>query len=243
VISTPPAPDGASDPLGVVAGRAAQEIGSALTAIQVAAERLERSWASRPDARSDAAPQELAVIREQSGRLAVLARHLIELAQPPSLAPVPLKLDETVERVIPALERVLARDGVELQIEGVRGRDASAWVRMDPQQLQDILLALVANARRAVADTAPPRWIRIELCPGPTGAVQLRVTDSGPGVPVGAEERIFHPFVSSWGGAGMGLSRSRVSLAGQGGELTLERTAAGATAFVLNLESCTPDCA
>ncbi len=237
MISTPPAPEGANDPLGAVAGRAAQEIGSALTAIQVAAERLERTWALR----ADQAPQELAVIREQSGRLAVLARHLIELAQPPAFAAVPLRLDESLGRLVPALERVLARDGVELQIDGVAGRDPSVWVRMDPHHLQDVLLALIANARRAVADTDPPRWIRMELLEATAEAVRIRVSDSGPGVPVGAEERIFHPFVSSWGGAGMGLSRSRVSLAGQGGELTLERAPAGGTAFVLNLETCTPD--
>lgn len=236
MISNPPAPGGAKDPLGVVAGRAAQEIGSALTAIQVAAERLERSWSPA----SGPAPAELSVIREQSGRLALLARHLIELAHPPSLTPITVDLGGQIQRLVPALGRVLAREGVDLQIHGLEERPEPVWVRIDPQQLQEILLALISNSRRAVADASDPRWIRLGMSQAAAGFVQVRVEDSGPGVPEGAEERIFHPFVSSWGGAGMGLSRSRVSLAGQGGELTLERSPSGTTAFILNLETCSP---
>lgn len=239
MIRTPPIPGSGADPVGVVAGRAAQEIGSALTAIQVATERLERTWAEGDGC---TAP-ELSVIREQSGRLARLARNLIDLAQPPVLAPVPVEIVSQFHRILPALSRVLAREGVDLHVDGLETFPTGLWVHMDPQQFQDIVLALVSNARKAVGTSQPPSWIRLILLPVGDSAVQLRVSDSGPGVPAGSDEHIFHPFVSTWGGAGMGLSRSRLSLVGQNGELTFERAPSGETAFVLTLETCNPDVA
>jgi two-component system, OmpR family, sensor histidine kinase KdpD len=239
VIRNPPIPGGGVDPVEVLAGQAAQEIGSALTAIQVATERLERTWPQRD---GHAAP-ELSVIREQSSRLARLARHLIDLAQPPMVTPVPVDLVSQFQRMLPALQRVLSREGVELRVEGLETFPSGLWVHVDPQQFQDILLVLISNARRALATSLPPRWIRLVLWPLERSEIQIRVSDSGPGVPAGSDERIFHPFVSTWGGAGMGLSRSRLSLAGQRGELTFERSPSGETAFVLTLETCNPDVA
>jgi len=229
-----PGPGGSNDPMGIVAGAAAQEIGSALTAIQVAAERLERYHVTGGAPGS----AELRVIRDQSRRLARLARNLLDLAHSPSRSPVPVDLGAEVRRLVPPLLRVLGRDGVELRIEGLAATDADRgpWVQVDPARVQEILLALVANARKAVASSPPPRWIRISAVALVDGSAEVRVADSGPGVPEGAEKRIFFPLVSGWGGEGMGLSRSRLSLAGQGGALRLGRTEQGGSEFILRLE-------
>jgi two-component system, LuxR family, sensor kinase FixL len=229
-----PHPGGSRDPLGIVAGTAAQEIGSALTAIQVAAERLERSSIG---AGAPGSP-ELRVIREQSRRLARLARNLLELARPPESHSVPVDLVREVRRLLPPLGRVLAREGVELRVEGLveGGATPGPRVQADPARIQEILLALVANARKAVASAPAPRWIRVSVHATPDGRAEVRVADSGPGVPKEAEERIFLPFVSGWGGEGMGLSRSRLSLAGQGGGLRLSQDDQGRTEFILMLE-------
>ncbi len=241
--TAPSHPSGGADPLGVVAGTAAQEIGSALTAIQVATERLERA---RPDA-DGAGALELRVIRDQSERLARLARHLLELARPPLRAEGPLSsidLPALVGRMAPVLRRELDQAGVQLRFEGLL-IDAEAGeelaVRADPLRLREVLLALVANARTAALGAPQPRWVRIGVFPTDGGGGEVRVTDSGPGVPDGAEERIFLPLVSGWGGAGMGLSRSRSFLAGAGGALTLRRLPSGGSEFVLTLESFRED--
>jgi signal transduction histidine kinase len=239
----PARPGGGTDPLGVVAGTVAQEIGSALTAIQVATERLERSGGG-----VDPASLELRVIREQSARLARLARHLLELARPPEAAggaPAPLDLRALVGRMLPSLRRDLAQVGVELRWEmpgGAESGDAAdpaargPVVRADPLRLREVILALVANARTAALAAPAPRWIEVVVRTLPGGAGEVEVADSGPGVPEGSEERIFLPFVSGWGGAGMGLSRSRSFLAGVGGELAHRRLPDGNAAFVLTLE-------
>jgi len=229
-----PHPSGSGDPLGMVAGTAAQEIGSALTAIQVAAERLERVF---PGGSGEGSP-ELLVIRDQSQRLARLARHLLDLARPGARAPIEVPLGGEVRRLLAAIERVLAREDVALYREGfaVAGTGPGPLVRADPARIQEVFLALLANARKAVAGGEAPGWVRVGVRDLPDGGGEVVVSDSGPGVPPGAEERIFLPFVSGWGGEGMGLSRSRLSLAREGGGLRLRRSECGAAEFVLTLE-------
>lgn len=245
-----PDPADARDPLGVVAGEAAQELGSALTAMQVAVDRLERRWRTGAGQapQSEDLPDEFSLLWGQQERLARLARRLLMVARPTPVSPVLLDLSAELRHLLAPLERALAREGIRLDTEGLSGQapDPSDPVPVvaDPARVREVVLALVANARRAVLEGEPPRWIRLTLVPSAPGGgedlprVELRIRDSGSGVPAGAEDRIFLPFVSGWGGEGLGLSRARVSLAHQGGELLLRRPDppdSQASEFVLRL--------
>lgn len=232
-------PGAAHDPVGAIAGSAAHEIGTVLTAIQVAAERLERKSLRE----GEPVPPELLVIRDQSERLGRLARNLLELARP--LAPVDsdtLNLLEHAQRVLEPVGRDLSREGVDLSL--YLSPDIPLRVRGNPFRLSEVILALVGNARKAVMagasitekDTVSP-WIRVLVGRGKEGDGEIRVRDSGPGVRPGDEERIFFPFVSGWGGDGLGLSRSRISAMGLGGSLQVERLPDGGSEFVLSLEA------
>jgi signal transduction histidine kinase len=233
------APGAAHDPVGAIAGTAAHEIGTALTAIQVAAERLERKSAieGRP------IPSELVVIRDQSARLGRLARNLLELARPISGGESgAVTLAEHVRGVLEPVARDLKRESIDLTL--YLSPETPMRVRGNPHRLREVLLALVANARKAVlaeavAEGARPEgpWIRVLVGRGKGGGGEIRFRDSGPGVSPGEEERIFFPFVSGWGGDGLGLSRSRVSAVGLGGYLKVERLPDGGSEFVLGLEA------
>ncbi len=277
-------PASASDPLGVVAGEAAQELGSALTAIQVAVERLERRWDAAgstgdpgglANGAEGTAPRELAVIRGQTERLAGLARRLLLVSRPQESHPEEMDLGGELLRFLAPVRRGLREEGIEFEVRGPPAA-CPVVVRVDPALTRDVLLAVLANARHAVLAAPPPRWIRAELrlpAPGfppvhgdgarsapplvqgggdhpasgpaqtsgadqrlpPPGFVDLLVQDSGPGVPSGQEERIFLPFVSGWGGEGLGLSRGRAALARQGGDLLLLPHPRFGSEFVLRL--------
>jgi two-component system sensor histidine kinase KdpD len=63
-------------------------------------------------------------------------------------------------------------------------------------------------------------------------AVQLRVTDNGPGLPPGREEAIFEKFVrgqqeSSTPGVGLGLAICRAIVEAHGGSIRAEQVAEG----------------
>jgi two-component system, NtrC family, sensor kinase len=234
-------PGAAHDPVGAIAGSAAHEIGTALTAIQVAAERLER----RSTREGDGIPSELRVIQDQSERLRRLARNLLELARPnPAVDAGFLSLSEHVQRVLDPVARDLGREGVDLSL--YLSPETPHWVRGNPHRLSEVLLALVQNARKAATSASPSidgtdgvPWIRVLVGRAKGGSAEIRIRDSGPGVRPEDEERIFYPFVSLWGGEGLGLSRSRVAATGFGGGLRLERLPDGGSEFVLTLETMT----
>lgn len=222
------------DPMGTVAGRVAEKIGTALTAIEMAVDRLERHAAGTP---FEAPAGELSAIRAQSVRLARLARQLLDLARPPSSAPIRLELSHEVEKTLNPVRRELERQGIELRFFPW---PSNLEVQGDPTRLREALLALLVNAERASrswpegAETEGG-WIEVRVVPGRHGGGEVRIRDSGPGVPEGDEELIFVPFVSRWGGEGMGLTVSRLSAAGQGGTLGVERDAEGIAEFVFRL--------
>lgn len=222
------------DPIGTVAGRVAVEIGTALTAIEMALDRLERQAAETP---CEAPAGELSAIRTQSARLARLARQLLDLARPPSSTPIRLELSHEVEKTLIPVGRELERRGIEFRFFPW---PANLEVQGNPIRLREALLALLVNAERAShswpeGTETEGGWIEVRVVPGRYGGGEIRIRDSGPGVPEGEEELIFVPFVSRWGGDGMGLTISRLSAAGQGGTLDVERDAEGVSEFVFRL--------
>jgi signal transduction histidine kinase len=70
----------------------------------------------------------------------------------------------------------------------------------------------------------------------------LSVSDSGPGIPLAAQERIFEsfwvsdrPLVRSVGGTGIGLSLARQFAAALGGTLSVSSTVGAGTTFTLRV--------
>jgi signal transduction histidine kinase len=219
-----------ADPVGTLAGRVAAEIGTALTAIGMAVDRLERQAGEENGA------AELAAIRMQSGRLSRLARQLLALARPPAAARERLELNQEVERTLGPFRRRLERRGIELRF---RPCSEEVAVQGDPNRLREILLALLGNAERASRSepgAGDRGWVEVRVIPGRFGGGEVRIRDSGPGVSEETEDLIFVPFVSGWGGEGMGLPISRLSAIGQGGTLGLERDVGGRCEFVFRLE-------
>ena len=98
-----------------------------------------------------------------------------------------------------------------------------------------VLANLIDNAMRhspAGADVT----VRAALCPD-RRAVELSVTDSGPGVPVGRREEIFglFPRREHDAGAGLGLTIARTFVEAHGQRIWIEDTPAGGARFCFTL--------
>jgi signal transduction histidine kinase len=99
-------------------------------------------------------------------------------------------------------------------------------VQGDPERLHQVLTNLVDNALRYAANGQDP--VRIELL-GASDSVELRVIDSGPGIPHGLRSRVFDRFVrgdtsrsSADGGAGLGLSIVKTIVDAHHGSIWIE---------------------
>ncbi len=77
------------------------------------------------------------------------------------------------------------------------------------------------------------------------GWTQIRVTDSGPGIPTEHRERIFEPFVRvgsdrSVRGQGLGLAFCRMAIEAHGGTIAVEPGTTGGASFLLRLPASEP---
>ncbi len=107
----------------------------------------------------------------------------------------------------------------------------------DQVLLQQVVINLVLNACDAMADldASAERRILIEAAVG-TAVVEISVRDSGPGVAVQLNGRLFEPFVTTKpNGLGLGLSIVSSIVAAHGGTVGSHNAAEGGAIFWLTL--------
>src|SRR5207245_9787469 len=98
----------------------------------------------------------------------------------------------------------------------------------DPQELQQVFLNAVVNARQAIDGTGRPGQITIAA--GRTDHhVLVTVDDTGPGVPPELLERVFEPFFTTKGeqGTGLGLAISFGLVRTMGGRMWVQNVEGG----------------
>jgi two-component system, LuxR family, sensor kinase FixL len=106
----------------------------------------------------------------------------------------------------------------------------------DRVQLQQVLINLLLNALDALEDNLPERRL-VTVVARPAGAaVEVAVSDNGPGIAADKLLRVFEPFFSSKpNGLGMGLSISRGIIEAHGGRLWAKNNEAGGATFTITL--------
>jgi two-component system cell cycle sensor histidine kinase/response regulator CckA len=213
--------------VGRLAGGVAHDFNNLLTAIRgyahlllerVAAGSVEHQHAEEIDRAAD--------------RAAGLTAQLLAFGRKQLLQARPIELNRLVERLADMLARLVG-DGVELRFEL---DTAVRPIRVDPAQLEQVLVSLVMNA----ADVTPAggrvivRTANAEARPG-DDLVEgrygvLSVEDSGPGVDESVLEHLFEPFVTTkevGQGVGLGLATA-YGIAKQSGGTISVTTAPGA---------------
>ena len=115
----------------------------------------------------------------------------------------------------------------------------SLTVIADREKLRQIMLNLLSNAIRY---TPPGGRITLAALADHRDRVEIRVEDTGPGIPESRREDVFEPFVQldrslaqPQEGLGLGLAISRDLARGMGGDLTVSSNAKGGASFALVL--------
>jgi predicted ATPase/signal transduction histidine kinase len=184
---------------------------------------------------------EVKVIREAAERGAALTRQLLAFSRRQVLQPEIIDLNALVGRSSKILERLL---GAEYQLVA-NFAPRIGRVRVDPGQLEQVLLNLVINARDAMepggtvtistreqALSAPHPAVPQPVKPGEW--VVLKVQDDGCGMDRRTLAHIFEPFFTTKGvgeGTGLGLSTVLGIVQQSDGQVTVESTPGQGTIF------------
>lgn len=142
---------------------------------------------------------------------------------------------QRVESVTKLVEEASALALVGARQLGIRvtlSLDRSAdLVLVDKVQVQQVLLNLIRNAVETMADSER-RVLTLSSAPTRDEKVEIRVSDTGPGLSPEVAARLFQPFVTSKPqGMGVGLSICRTIVEAQGGQIWASANPGGGTVF------------
>jgi diguanylate cyclase (GGDEF)-like protein/PAS domain S-box-containing protein len=226
------------DAIGRLAGGVAHDFNNLLTAIQGHTELLLGDLEQSSVLRGD-----LQAIRDAAGRATALTRQLLAFSGRQVMQPRVLDVNDVVQDLEKMLRSVV---GEHIALNS-RLIQEDACVRVDPAQLEQVLLNLVLNARDAMPDggnvtidtatvrIAEPDPLAAEVAPG--NYVLLRVRDTGTGMSPDVAASAFEPFFTTKAtgqGTGLGLSAVYGVVKQSGGHVWLESEPdAGTTASVL----------
>jgi signal transduction histidine kinase len=228
--------------LGTLAAGVAHEIRNPLTAINVRLHGLKKNLTPDSSEHEDAT-----VIGQEIRRLDRIVGDVLQFARPAEPRLVAVTTESLFHRVRDLLGAQLEKASIRLDVSA----SPDQWIRIDPDQFDQVLINLVQNAAESIGQdgTITLRTRSGPLPPGksplrgfkPKGGdaaqvVILEVTDTGTGIPRAVQDRLFDPFFTTKEtGTGLGLSIAARIIEKHGGALEYQTKVDHGTTFAIVL--------
>ena len=209
------------------------EFRTPLTTIELGTGMLAAHPAIRPGSRE---AEMLSAMTEETERLTRLVNDLLDLSRLESgridLDFRSVSLKQLLEHAVTPLRPQAEEKGIELALET---DPEGSLVRVDPDQVLLVLTNLIGNALRYTPQGGKVVVQGLERA----GRALISVIDTGPGVPLEAQKRIFEKFYRvkgrHQGGAGLGLAISREVVRAHGGRIWVQSEEGKGAAFYFTL--------
>jgi two-component system, NtrC family, sensor kinase len=232
--------------LGKLSAIMAHEINNPLAGILVYSKLLRRRLATMPpgDNRAEAVDriremdEKLALIETETARCGEIVRNLLLFSRRRETARESADLGSIIDRAVRLVSHPadLAQVNVNVALD-----PRIPVISCDPAEIEQAILALLINAIEAMPDGGR---LDIEaLLSEPGTEVEIRITDTGPGIPEDVKSRIFEPFFSTkhaGSGTGLGLAVVYGIAERHGGRVTVESPPGRGASFRLCLPLSAP---
>ena len=174
-------------------------------------------------------------IRAECVRLDQLMSDVLFFARPLQLKMDTLDLTEL-------LQRVIARWAPRFNQTGTRCHTSfdpdTPLASADPRTLERVIVNLISNALEAMTEGGTLSISSAPIGLAQNGMIELKVADTGPGIPSDKIHRIFDPFFTTKkDGTGLGLAISRRIITAHKGTIHVESFPDAGTVFTIHLPS------
>lgn len=223
--------------LGTLASGLAHEIRNPLNSLnlnmQMLEEEIDEHHGSAPTGK-----RLLSITRSELSRLERLVSDFLAYAKPRPLEMEEVPAVRPLERVREVLAGEIQKRQVQAEIED---RSGGARIRIDPAQMNQLLLNLAQNAFNAAEEAGRRPWLK--LTAGRQGpSVLLELADNGVGMTAEEQERIFDLFYSTRkGGTGLGLAIAERIASAHGGRLSVRSSKGVGTTVTVELPAVHPE--
>ncbi|HZS39083.1 MAG TPA: ATP-binding protein [Polyangia bacterium] len=210
-----------------IAQRIAHEIKNPLTPIQMAIETLQRAQAKGPQVFDALFAESARAILDEVARLKHIVAEFSAFARMPQPELKPCAVGEVVEAALKLYDGAVP---VERELD-----PSLPPALADRDQLTQVLLNLVENAREAVTSHPAGGRIRVRTRAA-DGRVELEVADDGPGISDEARAKLFTPyFTTKARGTGLGLAIVHRIVTDHGGEIRVAGSPGAGATFTVSL--------
>ncbi len=212
--------------IGILAAGVAHEIGNPLSAISGYTQILQSGEISEAEAR-----EYLEAVADQAERIQRIIENLLDYSRPSTGIRSELNVSEIVRAVMSMLTSQRAFKGLDIRLNL---DDSLPTINMDRDHITQIIINMALNAAQAMKGSGT-----LEITTAfKNGRIEIRLSDSGPGIPDEIKDRIFDPFFTTKSvgeGTGLGLSICQKIVESYDGFITFENLPDQGAAFIISL--------
>ncbi len=194
--------------------------------------------------------KDLQVVEKHAGRVAKITQGLLSFSRQAPWKMTTVDVNQVVEETLLLVEKQLAKEGIALK------KDLAAdppKIQGSPNHLEQVVVNLLTNAREAMPRGGVLRVSTTVHRPPLTddrkgedrsgrrssvieSGVQIRIGDTGPGIPAEIVPRIFDPFFTTKEqGSGLGLSITYGIVREHGGTISVDSQPGEGSTFIIQL--------
>jgi signal transduction histidine kinase len=171
-------------------------------------------------------------VQTASNKIESVIKRVMDFSKPGAPKMVKTNINGALEDAIELSAVTLRKSGIKIE-QSLEQNLPVCYA--DPQLIEQVILNLITNAAKAVETYNKVKIVGVESF-SENNTLFVRVSDSGPGVPLELKDKIFDPFYTSKEeGSGIGLNIAQRIIADHNGSISLGTSKWGGAEFTLRL--------
>ncbi len=218
--------------LGHVAAGIAHEIRNPLSGVNMFLDGIRENFQD-PESTEDIKTL-ISQAQAAAGKIETVIKRVLDFTRPGTPRFKPANINVAVNEALMLAHVTLRKSKISIHTDLAEDLPT---IKIDLQQMEQVILNLINNAAEALKNRAGERIIAVSTALE-NGSVTIHVADSGPGIIAANREKIFDPFYTTKkDGSGIGLSICQRIITDHRGSISITGSQWGGAEFIIRIPS------